>query len=289
MDDRGLLASVSSVIGNTDIRDDCAVIPLGDRCLVLTTDMLHTTTDFPEDMTDWQRGWMAAAVTLSDIASMGAEPLALLLAVGLDDPERLEAITRGASDCCRCHGGRLVGGDIDRHDELTLVSTALGEVEPAFLVRRSGAHPGDLVCVTGTPGRAMAGLDGWSGHRRALLEPQPRVAAGRAIGRAGASAMMDLSDGLALSLYDLAAVNRCGFRLQRERLPRPAGVPEPGATEFALYGGGDFELLFCIPADRFPIEGVAATVIGEVTGEEGSVLFDGMPVERRGYEHTWTR
>lgn len=289
MDDRALLASVRAVIGDEDVTDDCAVIPCGDRCLVLTTDMLHATTDFPEDMNDWQRGWMAAAVTLSDIASMGAAPLALLLAAGLDDPNRLEAITRGASDCCARHGGRLVGGDIDHHDELTLVSTALGLVEPDRLVRRSGARPGDLVCVTGTPGRAMAGLDGWSGHRLALLEPQPRVAAGRAIGRAGASAMMDLSDGLALSLYDLAAVNRCGFRLRRESVPCPAGVPEPAASGYALYGGGDFELLFCIPADRFPVEGVNATVIGEVTHEDESILLDGAPIERQGYEHHWER
>ncbi len=288
MDDRALLTSVRAVIGEADILDDCAVLPCGDRCLVLTTDMLHATTDFPEDMTDWQRGWMAAAVTLSDVASMGAEPVALLLAAGLDDPARLEEITKGAHDCCTRHGGRLVGGDIDHHDELTLVSTALGQVEPAHLVRRQGARPGDLVCVTGTPGQAMAGLEGWTVHRLALLEPQPRVAAGRALGRAGASAMMDLSDGLALSLYDLAAVNRCGFRLRHEALPRPAGVPEPEATAFALYGGGDFELLFCLPPDRLPVTGVDCTVIGEVTGEDGRVLLDGVPVERRGYEHRWS-
>ncbi|HOT94308.1 MAG TPA: thiamine-phosphate kinase [Methanoregulaceae archaeon] len=287
MDDRALLASVRAVIGDDDIGDDCAVLHHGDRCLVLTTDMLHETTDFPEGMTDWQRGWMAAAVSLSDIASMGAEPLALLLAAGLDDPARLEAITRGASDCCRRHGGRLVGGDIDHHRELTLVSTALGEVAPEFLVRRTGTRAGDLVCVTGTPGRAMAGLEGWQEHRLALLEPCPRVAAGRAIGRAGATAMMDLSDGLALSLHDLAVVNRCGFRLRREVLPRPEAVPEPIATGYALYGGGDYELLFCIPADRLPIAGVDATVIGEVTADEGVILIDGVPVERRGYSHTW--
>jgi len=288
VDDRALLASVRAVIGDADIRDDCAVLPCGDRCLVLTTDMLHATTDFPDDMTDWQRGWMAAAVTLSDIASMGAEPVALLLAAGLDDPLRLEAITRGAHDCCARHGGRLVGGDIDRHDELTLVSTALGEVAPEHLVRRRGARLGDLVCVTGTPGRAMAGLEGWDVHRRALLEPEPRVAAGRALGRNGATAMMDLSDGLALSLYDLAEVNSCGFRLRGHLLPRPAEVPEPEATAFALYGGGDFELLFCLPPERFPVPGVDCTPIGAVTDEKGMVLLDGAPVERRGYEHRWS-
>ena len=287
MDDRALLADVSSVIGGETIEDDCAVLPCGDWCLVLTTDMLHATTDFPEDMTDWQRGWMAAAVTLSDVASMGAEPVALLLATGLDDPARLGAITRGAADCCARHGGRLVGGDIDKHDELTLVSTALGRVEPPHLVRRRGARAGDLVCVTGTPGRAEAGLYGHAGHRLALLEPQPRVAEGRALGWAGATAMMDLSDGLALSLYDLAAVNACGFSLSSAALPRPEGVPEPEATALALYGGGDFELLFCCSPEILPVPGVAATPIGTVTADAGRVLLDGAPIERRWYEHRW--
>ena len=287
MDDRALLADVRAVIGGATVEDDCAVLSCGDWCLGLSTDMLHATTDFPGDMTDWQRGWMAAAVTLSDVASMGAEPVALLLAAGLDAPARLGEITRGASDCCARHGGRLVGGDIDKHDELTLVSTALGRVEPPFLVRRRGARVGDLVCVTGTPGRAEAGLYGYAGHRLALLEPQPRVAEGRALGRAGVTAMMDLSDGLALSLYDLAAVNECGFSLSSAALPRPAGVPEPGATDLALYGGGDFELLFCCPAAILPVLGVAATPIGIVTAGAGRVLLDGAPVERRGYEHRW--
>lgn len=287
MDDRALLGAVRAVIGDAAVEDDCAVLPCGDWCLVLTTDMLHAATDFPGDMTDWQRGWMAAAVSLSDVASMAAEPVALLLAAGLDDAGRLGEITRGAADCCARHGGRLVGGDIDHHAELTLVSTALGRVEPGHLVRRRGARPGDAVCVTGTPGRAEAGLHGYAGHRLALLEPQPRVAEGRALGRAGASAMMDLSDGLALSLHDLAAVNDCGFALSGAALPRPSGVDEPAATDLALYGGGDFELLFCCDPARLPVPGVAATLIGTVTAEAGRVLLDGVPVEERGYQHRW--
>jgi thiamine-monophosphate kinase len=99
--------------------------------------------------------------------------------------------------------------------------------------------------------------------------------------------MMDLSDGLALSLYDLAAVNACGFVISSAALPRPWGVPEPAATELALYGGGDFELLFCCPPEILPVAGVAATPIGRVTGEAGGVTIDGVPVERRGYAHRW--
>ena len=287
MDERGLHRLIGTVIAPERLRDDCAVIPCGDTLLVASTDMLHETTDFPAGMTDWQVGWMAVAVTLSDIASMGAAPGQVLLAVGLDRPERLRGIMVGARDCCTAFGAELVGGDLDAHRELTIVSTGLGTVAPEQIVRRRGARPGDVIAVTGPLGEAQAALDGYEQHRKELLEPQPRVAEGQALGRAGVSAMMDISDGLALSLYDLLAVNDCGFAVDTARLPLPAGIPEDEARELALYGGGDFELLFTAPPALFPIPGVAAHVIGEVIPER-AVLADGEPLERRGYLHEWT-
>ena len=286
MDERGLHRLIGTVIAPERLRDDCAVIPCGDTLLVASTDMLHETTDFPAGMTDWQVGWMAVAVTLSDIASMGAAPGQVLLAVGLDRPERLLRIMVGARDCCTAFGAELVGGDLDAHRELTIVSTGLGTVAPEQIVRRRGARPGDVIAVTGPLGEAQAALDGYEQHRKELLEPQPRVAEGQALGRAGASAMMDISDGLALSLYDLSAVNDCGFAVDTARLPLPAGVPEDEARELALYGGGDFELLFTAPPDILPVPGVTAHVIGEVVAER-TVLADGTPLERRGYLHEW--
>jgi len=287
VDERGLHRLIGTVIAPERLRDDCAVIPCGDTLLVASTDMLHETTDFPAGMTDWQVGWMAVAVTLSDIASMGAAPGQVLLAVGLDRPERLPGIMVGARDCSAAFGAELVGGDLDAHQELTIVSTGLGTVAPEQIVRRRGARPGDVIAVTGPLGEAQAALDGYEQHRKELLEPQPRVAEGQALGRAGVSAMMDISDGLALSLYDLLAVNDCGFAVDTARLPLPAGIPEDEARELALYGGGDFELLFTAPPALLPVPGVAAHVIGEVIPER-AVLADGEPLERRGYLHEWT-
>ena len=86
MDERGLHRLIGTIIDPERLSDDCAVIPCGDLLMVASTDMLHETTDFPAGMTDWQVGWMAVAVTLSDIASMGAVPGQVLLAVGLDRP-----------------------------------------------------------------------------------------------------------------------------------------------------------------------------------------------------------
>jgi thiamine-monophosphate kinase len=237
-------------------------------------------------MSDWQIGWMSAAVTLSDIASMGAEPKYLLIAVGLDTWQNLAGVMQGAQDCCTRFGAAIIGGDIDRHGELTVVTTGLGLVDKNHLVRRTGAQPGDLVCITGTPGQAQAYLDGYLQYQKALFEPQPRVEAGQHLGRAGVSAMMDDSDGIALSLYDLLSVNECGFSLDSTKLPIPAGIPAKEARELALYGGGDYELIFTVPPQRHPVDGVSYTVIG-TTIKEKIVIIDDQPVEKRGYQHRW--
>jgi len=274
------------IVGKEKCLDDCAEVPCGDQVMVATTDMLHRTTDFVEGMSDWQTGWMSAAVTLSDIASMGAEPKYLLIAVGLDRWQMLAGIMQGAKDCCTRFGAAIIGGDIDRHGELTVVTSGLGLVDKDHIVRRSGAQPGDLVCITGNPGQAQAYLDGYVRYEKALFEPQPRVEAGQRLGRAGVSAMMDDSDGIALSLYDLLSVNECGFSLDSTKLPVPAGIPAMQASELALYGGGDYELIFTLPPQHHPVDGVSYTVIGKAI-EEKIVIIDNRPVERRGYQHRW--
>ena len=133
-------------------------------------------------------------------------------------------------------GAELVGGDLDAHQELTLVSTGLGIVSPEHLVRRRGARPGDIIAVTGPLGEAEAALAGYDQHRKELLEPQPRMKEGEILGRAGVSAMMDISDGLAVSLYDLFAVNDCvSLTLPASRSRQS---PEDEARELAFTAGG---------------------------------------------------
>ncbi|MHB8162960.1 MAG: thiamine-phosphate kinase [Methanoregula sp.] len=286
MDDRELLNVVAGIVGRENLLDDCAELPFGEQIMVVTTDMLHRTTDFVEGMTDWQAGWMSAAVTLSDIASMGAVPKYLLIAVGLDDWKSLSGVMQGAQDCCKKYGATIIGGDIDRHGELTVVTTGLGLVGRESIVRRKGACPSDLVCITGTPGQAQARLDGYLQFEKALFEPQPRVEEGQRLGRAGVSAMMDDSDGIALSLYDLMSVNGCGFAIDSTKLPHATGIPPEQARELALHGGGDYELIFTIPPDKFPVAGVPSTVIGAVVAEQ-TVTVDGRPLAKRGYQHRW--
>ncbi|ADN37332.1 thiamine-monophosphate kinase [Methanolacinia petrolearia DSM 11571] len=282
MDDRELLRSIAGIVGREKVLDDCASYPLGSKMIVASTDMLHESTDFPKGMTDRQIGWMSAAVTISDIASSGAAPLFILVAVGLDRPERLEGIMKGASECCEFYETEIRGGDIDSHDELTVVTTGFGIADEDCYITRSGCSPGDLVYILGNPGEAQAALEGDIRYWLSLVEPHPFVSEALLIAKAGASAMMDVSDGLALSLYDLADASGTGFEILAERIPLSPGV----ISEQALYGGGDFGLLFTCDPGMMPVPEVEAVCIGRVIDSPG-VFLDGAAVERRGYLHRW--
>lgn len=282
MDDRELLKTVAGIVGRNVILDDCAAFPVGSKIIVASTDMLHESTDFPEGMTDRQIGWMSAAATISDIASSGAAPLFLLIAVGLDRPDRLGEIMEGARECCDHYGTEILGGDIDHHRELTIVATGFGLAGEDTHVTRRGCKPGDSVYILGHPGEAQAALEGDERYRLSLIEPHPFVPEALLIAKAGASAMMDVSDGLALSLHDLADASGRGFEIFSERIPLSPGV----TIEQAVYGGGDFGLLFTCGPGIMPLPGVESEVIGRVTETPG-VFLDGGPVERRGYLHRW--
>ncbi|MDR3102651.1 MAG: thiamine-phosphate kinase [Methanocalculaceae archaeon] len=285
MNDRQLLGTIRDLIGHEETADDCAAFPLenGRLIQVSTTDMLHEATDFPQGMTEWQMGWMSAAVSLSDVASCGAQPTQVLIAAGLDHPERLRPIMEGAVACAKACGTKVAGGDIDSHPELTIVTTALGVVEREYYCRRTGARSGDLVCATGRPGAALAGLEGRQEYWENLVMPKPQVFTGQRIARAGATAMMDVSDGIAVSLYDMSEASGIGFVL-RDQLPL---LPIAEAEEYFLYGGGDYGLLFTIPRKKFVRLDVPVAVIGEVVEGTGVMRGD-ETVENRGYAHVWS-
>ncbi|HPY73268.1 MAG TPA: thiamine-phosphate kinase [Methanothrix sp.] len=308
--ERRLVRRVAEILGISE-RDDCAMVEDGENYLVWTTDMLHRRADFPEIATGWQIGWMAAAVNLSDVAAMGALPTGLLSAAGIPpgtEVEYVEEIFAGMKDCARTFGTRILGGDLDSCDELTLVGTALGRVERDRVLRRRGARPGDLLCTTGTLGGAGAGLrvaleaegkgigsdPGLVALTRRLLEPSPRMAEGRALALSGAAtSMMDNSDGLVLSLYELAEASGVGFLLQEEMIPIDPLVAlvaedREDALDLALTAGGDFELVFTLRSDRIgdAADACGLAVIGTVA-EEGVILASAEGTEElrpRGYD-----
>lgn len=300
--ERELIRRISEILGGVE-NDDCAVIDAGERYLVATTDMLHRLTDFPDIMNPWQMGWMSVAVNLSDIAAMGADPSGILLATGLP-PEAdlyfIDELFSGFADCAGYYGTKVIGGDTDSHQELTITGSALGFVEKDLILRRRGARVGDLLCTTGSLGGAGAGLWTWkhgdleSEFIVKLLEPEPRLKEGRALAKSQAvTAMMDNSDGLALSLSDLSEVSRVGFVVYEDRLPIIPGLEDmvghEEAVDIVMSAGGDFELVFTVNPERLTAARRASdlTMIGEVV-EEGTWMESSgekKRIEPKGYEH----
>lgn len=251
--------------------DDCALLaPAPGMALATSTDMLVAGRHFLPDVDPESLGHKALAVNLSDLAAMGARPLAFTLALALPrvDEPWLAALARGMLSLADAHGCALVGGDTTA-GPLTLSLTVFGEVPPAQALRRSAARVGDDVWVSGTVGDARLGLAlllgehpplsraDWQAHVRARLErPTPRVALGLAL-RGIAHAAIDVSDGLVADLGHVLAASGVAAALDVDALlggnavhPAVRALPPAEALSCALAGGDDYELVFTAPATR---------------------------------------
>ena len=237
--------------------DDAAVLrPRPGEDLVATVDAVVAGVHFDRRSTPADVGWKALAVNLSDLAAMGARPVAALVALGFPrgtPTSTLRGISRGLAACAREYRTPVVGGNVTRADALSVTVTVLGAVPAGRAVLRSGARPGDLVAVTGTLGDAALGLrpDAAPALARRQRRPTPRGAAGLAL--AGlARAAIDVSDGLVQDLEHLCRASGVGARIGLPDLPlSPAyrraarRLPDPWAA--ALAGGEDYELVVALP------------------------------------------
>jgi thiamine-phosphate kinase len=264
--------------------DDAAVID----GIAVTTDALHESVHLPAGTTPYTAGWRAIAASLSDLAAVGAAPVATVATYGAPDLEKtpLAAFVDGAVTVCDRADTAYVGGDLTEASELVISSTAVGRVDNP--VDRSGATPGDAVCVTGSLGRTAAALkmfDDELDRANELFRFQPRTAAGRELATT-ATAMIDSSDGLARSVHQLAAAGDCGFTLESP-LPVHDAVPTTSRQEFGRFVGGDFELICTLPSGAVAEMRSRLTVdlvrIGTVTDD--GVTIDGAPLPDRGYTH----
>jgi len=314
LSDIGEKAVVSSIISmlHTSARsgpgDDAAVIDIGDRCLVVSTDMLWQGTHFHPSMTWRQKGWMAAAVNLSDMAAMGAQPLGILLAMGLRkdmDEASVKEMVQGTADCCDRYGTDYLGGDTKECPELVLIGTSLGIVPREGLLLRKGAMPGDLLAMTGCAGTASAGLLALEhgieakGAVKALFEPLPRIKEGTLLSSSGAvTSCMDTSDGLSSSLHELGCASDVSFEIDVEKIPvheevvRVAGGCGAELNDIVLHGGGDYQLLFTVRPDGWQdvqgLLGNEVTIIGRCLEKGSNIIKRGASnviLEPHGYEH----
>ena len=289
--------------------DDCALLPDGDRTLVLSTDISVEHVHFRLDwITLEESGWRSAASALSDLAAEGAEAIGLLAAITVPEhgtDGELTALASGIGEGAAAAGAPVLGGDLSRGPAWSVAVTVVGRAERP--VTRAGARPGDGVWVTGALGGARAAIESWrrgqlpeDGARQAYARPEPRIAEGRWLAAHGARAMLDLSDGLGADAAHLAAASGVRLRLTLETVPvAPAVVAaarrlDVPMQQFAAEGGDDYELLVALPAEFGASEarafeegcGLALTRVGTVERGRGvRAELLGRTLELRGYDH----
>jgi thiamine-monophosphate kinase len=301
------------------IGDDAAIIrQQAGRDLVVTTDLLVEEIDFQlETTTPRLLGVKALAVSLSDIAAMGARPRYALLSIGIPsevwNSRFVDKLYDGFFSLAERYSVALIGGDVSRTSERVVIdSIVLGDAPRNLAVPRSGARPGDHIFVTGELGGAAAGLrllERGTRLRRSRprstyyriieqlqlrqLRPEPRVAWGALLGEERlATAMIDISDGLSSDLTHLCRASNVGAMIDAQRIPVDSSVVNLCGRRaldpllLALDGGEDFELLFTIrPRDLRGLPralgGVPATYIGDVTNDVGRIQI------REG-SHVWS-
>jgi thiamine-monophosphate kinase len=265
--------------------DDAAVLAAPDGRYVVTTDLLVHGPDFRwEFSTAEDLGWKAAATNLADVAAMGARPTALVVAIAAPQETEvvvLEGVADGLRLACAelAPGCGVVGGDLSTSDTFTIAVTAFGDLDGREPVLRSGARAGDTVAVAGELGVAARGLAllfeagraaGAATDAHAVgrqLRPVPPIALGVVAADAGATAMMDVSDGLALDARRLAQASAVDLDLGP-------------LTDAELRGGEDHALLATFPADVALPDGFRA--IGAVVEGAGRVLVSGAEYAGRG-------
>lgn len=278
------------------VGDDAAVlmVPRGDALVASVDSAIEGQHFRAEWLSPTEIGYRAVAAALSDLAAMAASPRGVLVALGVPAVwrDRLDEIADGIGEAVNGSGTRVLGGNLSAAGELSITTTVLGSVFVPLM--RRGAKPGDKVYVTGQLGGAAAALAEFSAGRSAgpfrhrLAHPIPRIAEARWLADAGATAAIDISDGLAADARHLATASAIALSLESARLPLVDGVE----ASLAVLSGEEYELLVTAPhaLDTREFEArfrLPLTEIGNaVAGAAGNVTIVGMPdIQIAGYDH----
>lgn len=305
--EQGLLTILQKFCPAEIVGDDCAVIPTNPhKSLAITTDMLVDGVHFSDRTTSpYDAGWRAAAANLSDLAAMGATPLAVTVALAVTADTAVlwvEEFYRGMTACLEVYHTPIAGGDVVRSPVVTVAITAFGEVECDRTIRRSNARSGWAIVATGVHGASRAGLElllnpefGQNlekGDRTSLIlahqQPKPRLDVlpilWEILDAAGefAIAGMDSSDGLADAIIQVCRASGVGAKVDREKIPIPHVFSElvspETALDWAFYGGEDFELVLFLPIENAELLvekiGNGASIIGMTTDSTDIWLTD---------------
>lgn len=293
------------------IGDDCAVIRVGDRVLLASTDLFVEDVHFRwAYMSGEDVGWKAATAGISDIAAMGGRPICLLVSLGCPsetDAETLEAIARGIAAAASMHGAAVVGGDTTRHPTGVVIDiVALGEAMDGRYITRKGAQPGDVLMCTGPLGGSAAGLHALENgiDAPALIDahkrPNARVAEGQWLAQQpGVHAMIDISDGLIQDARHIAELSGAAIDIATKDLPRAEGLAEYctmnhlDANTVAMTSGEEYQLVCAADADVIEMLLLSSeraieptlNVIGKCIDGNVVLTVDGAPFTARAYEH----
>jgi len=292
---------LKNAVNQLGIGDDCALlnIPTGYQ-LAVTTDTMVEKVHFFSHVQPYELGHKLLAVNLSDLASMGAQPVAVTLALTLPciNEAWLTDFSAGFLALAKKHNVDLIGGDTTQ-GHLTLTVQAFGLIPTGGALLRSAAQVGDLIYVTGTLGDAGLGLKIKQGYvcdnpTKALLQfnqPQPCVAEGLAI-RPFAHACIDISDGLAADLGHILEKSAVGATLDYDLLPLSAPVQryieQTGDWELPLTAGDDYQLCFTVSPENAPLLPIACQKIGQIEAESGlriQRMQQIITLQATGYEH----
>ena len=291
------------------VGDDCAVVRTGNQVWLATADLSIENIHFRWDKTTPQDlGWKAVSVSLSDIAAMGGVPRFVVATVAAQpdmDADALAGVMRGMIAACESVGAALVGGDTTRSDGgLVLDTFVLGEAPDGRYITRAGAQPGDIIAVTGWPGRSAAGhhalehgFEAPDELIKAHTRPQARAESGQWLRKQGVHALIDVSDGIVQDAGHIAERSGCAIDIDSSVVPIHDVLREYcaknklDATNLALTGGEDYELLVAYGPDaKFPARFADAcnlplTPIGRCVTGPPEVRVDGKRLKRGGYDH----
>lgn len=288
--------------GFEPIGDDCTVYPMGDEALVMTTDMLVEDVHFLRGVSSAEEiGEKSLMVNISDVAAMGAKPVATLLSIALPESaqgEWAEKFMRGYYEASKREGVALVGGDTTASkDKIAINVVAIGRAPMANIKRRSAAKIGDIVAVTGKLGTSSKGLvdimfgDLNTVAAKAHRRGQARVAEGIWLGtRSEVHAMMDISDGIASDIKHIMEQSKVGAEIELKNIPTDYDI------RYATTGGEDYELLMTVDGASFDTltkelhkaTGTTLTAIGIITDSNNiEWLEEGKPteLELKGFTH----